>query len=676
MLDLGSPGSRLHPTRAPPARTPPLTPTLSFSQIWDGQEPSLPLTQADISSHCVFATATVEPGNLEANNTANCYSATSLPPTDAKTSDNQERPDKACQMHSSFHTAIATGMEDFRSFVIREYEKDMSHLLGENQRLRQRLENPTIEEHARFGSLLCIPSHQASSCNGGSDSMVNQNLSRQTTPGNEAAQMRLPPGKSATSLESLTTTHTKLTILKSSSSMKTQADSGRIERHTMTHKLFQLQGENPGQVMARFTSQEFVNANGFQRFVSSNQFEMICGAIILANTVVIAVQLQYDGLDNAYLLGTLGIDKPAKDLWPGAAVAFLFCDFLFNVAFMVELVLRILVVRRKCFTSGWIWFDFVIVILGIVDLGTTVLMDGDGPGMGFDPTMIRLVRLVRLVRLFKILKAMSSFDSLFLLLKAIQASWVALTWSFLILGGVQIMLGLFLCQTLQAYIIDPKKDVDQRREVYKYFGTFSRTMITMFEITLANWVPSCRTLMENVHETFILFYIGYRCMFCFAVIKVIAAVFITETNRVLESDDELTMMKASRHKQAYMTKLKNMFERIDQNGDGAFDWQELQGLLQNENMCNYLSTLGFEKHDFEKLFWLLDDGSGEISIADFVSKVGKMKGQAKTIDILTMLKLTTRLERKMHEAFQKQGLIPKGNKISALDPTGSMFNND
>jgi len=413
-----------------------------------------------------------------------------------------------------------------------------------------------------------------------------------------------------------------------------------------------------------------------QSFVLGNQFEMLCGAIILANTVVIAVQLQYDGFDSGHMLGGFHVDKPAHEIWPHAPDAFLYCDFAFNAAFIVELILRIWVARLRCFTSGWIWFDLFIVVLGIVDLGTTVLMDDDAPGMGFDPTMIRMVRLVRLVRLFKILKAMSSFDSLFLLLKAIHASWVALTWSFLILGGVQILIGLSLCQTLHAYIVDEDKDLKERREVYKYFGTFSRTMITMFEITLANWVPSCRTLMENVHESFILFYIGYRCMFCFAVLKVIAAVFITETNRVLESDDELTMMKASRHKKAYMTKLKNMFEKIDENGDGLFDWHELQDLLCNEQMCSYLATLGFEKHDFEKLFWLLDDGSGEISIDDFVSKVGKMKGQAKTIDILTMLKLTHRLEKKMHDAFQKQGLIPTGAKSSALDPTGTMFQKD
>lgn len=39
---------------------------------------------------------------------------------------------------------------------------------------------------------------------------------------------------------------------------------------------------------------------------------------------------------------------------------------------------------------------------------------------------------------------------------------------------------------------------DKFELVYTYFGTFSRSLLTMFEITLANWPPVCRALTENV----------------------------------------------------------------------------------------------------------------------------------------------------------------------------------
>lgn len=41
---------------------------------------------------------------------------------------------------------------------------------------------------------------------------------------------------------------------------------------------------------------------------------------------------------------------------------------------------------------------------------------------------------------------------------------------------------------------------DKFELVYTYFGTFSRSLLTMFEITLANWPPVCRALTENVTE--------------------------------------------------------------------------------------------------------------------------------------------------------------------------------
>jgi len=413
--------------------------------------------------------------------------------------------------------------------------------------------------------------------------------------------------------------------------------------------------------------------NRLQRLVFSNRFELASGAIILANTVVMALQLQYHGFEKDYILNGCNLPEPpdpkkphdctrknAEDTWPGADTAFEIFNVTFNFLFLVELLLRIGANRWKSIKNGWIWFDAIVVSVGIVDV---LVKDA----LAFNPGMMRAVRLVRLVRLLKVFQAMSSFDSLFLLLKALFASREALVWSFLILGMVQLIVGLFLCQILQDFLGDDSVDMDSRRKVYEFFGTFSRTMLTMFEITMANWIVSCRALTDNVTEWFMVFYIAYRCMFCFAILKVIAAVFITETNRVLESDDELTVMKHNRAEMGFRNRLVALFKAIDPDGTGTLGWNQLDELMTDEALSASVTVLGFSVHDFEKLFWLLDDGSGKIEIHEFVNKMEKLKGQSKEIDTLTMLKLAHHLDIKISYLLDAQGLLEKRNELEMAE---------
>jgi len=89
--------------------------------------------------------------------------------------------------------------------------------------------------------------------------------------------------------------------------------------------------------------------------------------------------------------------------------------------------------------------DTAIVGVGFLNLIQTV-----NP-MSLDPTMLRMVRLLRLVRVLKVLRKFAAFDSLFLLVRSLQASYNALVWSFMLLATLQIVTGMFLAQMLSGY---------------------------------------------------------------------------------------------------------------------------------------------------------------------------------------------------------------------------------
>merc|ERR1740127_424564 len=107
--------------------------------------------------------------------------------------------------------------------------------------------------------------------------------------------------------------------------------------------------------------------------------------------------------------------------------------------------------RFKACYSGWIWFDALLVCLGVLDVVSRNL---GGLDFGVNPSVLRLARVARILRLTKILKSRRAFHSLFLLLKSIYASVNALVWSFLTLFFIMLAAGMLLNQMLHNVMSD------------------------------------------------------------------------------------------------------------------------------------------------------------------------------------------------------------------------------
>lgn len=57
---------------------------------------------------------------------------------------------------------------------------------------------------------------------------------------------------------------------------------------------------------------------------------------------------------------------------------------------------------------------------------------------------------------------------------------------------------------------EPERSVSVKEELFLYFGTCTRSLLTMFEITLGNWPPVARLLQDHVHEAFVAFSILHK----------------------------------------------------------------------------------------------------------------------------------------------------------------------
>ena len=79
-----------------------------------------------------------------------------------------------------------------------------------------------------------------------------------------------------------------------------------------------------------------------------------------------------------------------------------------------------------------------------------------------------------------------------------------------------------------------------------------------------------------------------------------------------------------------------MFAEIDDSGDGVVNWEEFTALLQDHRVLTWLAALDLDVAHCEGLFELLDTGDGRISFHEFVQGVQRLKGPAKSVDLVSL----------------------------------------
>lgn len=382
----------------------------------------------------------------------------------------------------------------------------------------------------------------------------------------------------------------------------------------------------------------------FARVLANPLFEILSMVLILLNASALAFEVQYDGINIGYSLNVEGFDTTGEKLYPSASTVLDIISTTCTCLFTVELLLRLLGMKWKAFTCKWVLLDAVLVICGIFsELNSRNIVKL----ISVNPSGGRLIRLLRVLRFAEVITT-GNVHALVLLVKSLQACGWMLIWSSLVLFCLLSIAGLTLYQLLVPTITSPSVDMAVRQEMFDYFGTYSRVLVTMMEVTVGNWVPIARFLMEELHEGYGLLLGFYRTFICFAVVSVIRAVFLTETTRLAASDDTVAMMRKERAAEQYSEKINDLFVELDDNDDGLLSWDEFEVISTDSLMKAYLATLELEPHDVKALFTILDDGDGYVDRNEFIRGVRCMKGLAKGIDMVTVLNHVKKIDRRVN----------------------------
>lgn len=385
-------------------------------------------------------------------------------------------------------------------------------------------------------------------------------------------------------------------------------------------------------------------------FLSTN-FEFVIAMLLIVNLLLMAAQLQYHGFVNGHAIGYPRYATNPETAWPYAADIFFGADVLFAFLFTVEMFWRLLKIRAAFFKHCLNWVDFLELCSSWLELFAQALP--------ISPTFLRLLRLGKLLRALRVVRMSQVLESLQLLLKCIYASLRILFWSLVLLMIIQCSAGMTISYMLSDFMVTDDGNAEARFQVFRYYGTFSKTLLTMCEVLFANWAPACRVLIDNVSEWWALGFIVYRCFVGFAVLNVVSAVFIQTTMKVAHEDEEVIAFEKTKAQEIYRRRVNNMFREADTSGDGFIDFQEFKRMLEHPQLQVWLHQLEIQTDDLLGLFCMLDDGDGEISLEEFETGIMKIKGIARSFDL-------NKLQRQVRKMNAKLDFMLVQNNLSDL----------
>jgi hypothetical protein len=257
-------------------------------------------------------------------------------------------------------------------------------------------------------------------------------------------------------------------------------------------------------------------------------------------------------------------------------------------------------------------------------------------GIGFNPAVLRIVHLSRLLRLAPDSFKLPPMQSLVLLSESLVACLPTIFWTFILMLLLQIVAAMCITQSLNTYMQNSDNDQESRQAVFNYWGTFPRCMLTMFEIAFGNRVDPFRLLFEQVNECYLVFYILYRCCICFAVMHVIAAVFVAETFKVASSSCVGISVGSSRQRGSCIRKLNQAAKRISAEGNKALSPKELEQLLQAVSPSDFFTPcLG--KSEIAAFCKQLSNGDGKVRLENLLEGLTCAQSPATNLDQILAL---------------------------------------
>lgn len=373
-----------------------------------------------------------------------------------------------------------------------------------------------------------------------------------------------------------------------------------------------------------------------QRIVDHPAFDIFFALAVIANSVFIGVEVQI-------LLDNYG--KP-----PDVAVQVV--RDVFVGLFFIELLLRILADGFQQYWGGdwmWMWLDTIVVLSSLWELGVDIayyLQDESAvenaalAGVtGFKAfRIIRITRIVKTVRILRVFRFVMAFRTL---ITSILHTIQSLCWALLLLVLIMYVFAVLFTQAVNGYILDgnPLSAADHEAS-RAYFSSVADTMLSLFMSVSGgvSWEEVISPL-KAIGVIWVFAFLVYMSFTYFAVLNVVTAVFCQKAMDNAQNDHVAVVQSMLANKEAHLKRMSALFSQLgaDEEG-GVITFAMFEEKINSPAVKAYFETLGLDIWDAWSFFKLLDlDGGGAVELEEFFRGCLRLRGQARSIDIGTVM---------------------------------------
>lgn len=309
--------------------------------------------------------------------------------------------------------------------------------------------------------------------------------------------------------------------------------------------------------------------------VTHPAFDYFFAAVIMLNSLYIGVQTHWR---------VTVVDNP----WEPHA--FYIIERIFAALFFTELMLRIIVAKCDFFALKnitWNLFDSTLVTMSVIEIIIFPLISdpNEQEGGGGGGNIGKVIRMFRMVRIIRIMRVLRFLAELRVMVTLIIHSVRSLFWLLMLLIIILYVFSIFFTQGITDFLTEETTD----------------------------------PVTEKV-------------------LNIVTGVFVDGAIQRSAQERDLRLEKEKEQKKVYVSMLMDLLEEIDSAGTGVITRAELEDAFKSDMVKYSFSVLDIDIADSNYLFDMLDlDGSGEVDMEEFVSGCLRLKGNAKSIDIHTLM---------------------------------------
>jgi hypothetical protein len=345
---------------------------------------------------------------------------------------------------------------------------------------------------------------------------------------------------------------------------------------------------------------------------------------------------------NAFVIG-IQTDYMARNVTIEAPKSLYAIDLFFCITFTIEILVRMLVNPLRFFRSAGSVLnimDVVLMLLQVVELLVSALgsyTDDIRPRRfeNLNFYVLRLIRIVRIVRVAKTLRLLRIVGEIRSIIWSVGTSLRPLLGAIMILVLLIYISSVYLTE-LATQQRHHHRDTDTYHAL-RNLDSLGDCMLTLYHIITGgrDWALVSEDLVKGglplAGHVFIPLFVAFTFL---AVMNVITGVFV-------ESAFQKSKVDKENYTVAYV---RSLFLKTDIVQSGEITWKQFKSQLKTQDMQELFRSIDLDVSEAKGVFHLLDlNGNGLINADEFLSGCLRLRGQAKALDLLLLMREMRRM---------------------------------